>query len=75
MGPGAGTRAAVAPTAATKARPISPTSRSTSTTVVASVREPAALTVSAIRITSPPMLLGRKLLKNNATGYDFISLV
>ena len=38
-----------------------------STTVVASVFDPAAGAVSAIRITSPPMLLGRKLLKKVAT--------
>ena len=43
-----------------------------STTVVASVLEPAAFAVSAIRITSPPMLLGRKLLKNVATRNDLV---
>jgi hypothetical protein len=37
---------------------------------VAVVFEPAAFAVSAIRITSPPTLLGRKLLKNVATRND-----
>ena len=44
--------------------------RSISTTVVASVLDPAAGAVSVMRITSPPMLLGRKLLKNVATRND-----
>jgi hypothetical protein len=38
--------------------------------VVANVFEPAAGAVSAIRMTSPPMLLGRKLLKKLATRND-----
>ena len=41
-----------------------------STTVVASVLDPAGFAVSAIRTTSPPMLLGRKLLKKVATKND-----
>src|SRR5262245_58553253 len=40
------------------------------TMVVASVFEPAGFAVSLIRITSPPTLLGRKLLKNCATRND-----
>ena len=43
---------------------MSPRPRSTSTTVAASVIELAAGAVSRMRMTSPPMLLGRKLLKN-----------
>ena len=41
--------------------------RSTRTTVVASVFEPAGRAVSRMRMTSPPILLGRKLLKKVAT--------
>jgi hypothetical protein len=47
--------------------------RSIRTTVVASVLEPAAGAVSAMRMTSPPMLLGRKLLKNVATRNDEVN--
>jgi hypothetical protein len=47
--------------------------RSTSTIDAASVRERAGFAVSAIRTTSPPMLLGRKLLKNVATRNDSVS--
>ena len=57
---------AVAPIAAISTSPSRPMPRSISTTVVASVL-PAARAVSAMRMTSPPMLLGRKLLKNVAT--------
>jgi hypothetical protein len=60
----------VAPSAAMSTRPSRPIPRSINTTVVASVRDPAAGAVSAMRITSPPMLLGRKLLKNVATRND-----
>ena len=45
-----------------------------STTVAASVFERAGLAVSAMRTTSPPMLLGRKLLKNVATRKDPVSV-
>jgi hypothetical protein len=62
--------AVVAAIAASKTRPSNPTPRSSSTTVAASVRDCAGLAVSAMRITSPPMLLGRKLLKNVATRND-----
>ena len=65
--------AAVAATAASRTRPSRPMPRSTSTTDAASVRERAGLAVSAIRTTSPPMLLGRKLLKNVATRNDSVS--
>ena len=41
--------------------------------VVASVFDPAAGAVSAMRTTSPPMLLGRKLLKNMLTQIDSVS--
>ena len=41
--------------------------------MVASVRERATGAVSAILTTSPPMLLGRKLLKNIATRNDDVS--
>jgi len=34
------------------------------------VVEPVSLLLSRTRMTSPPMLLGRKLLKNVATRYD-----
>jgi hypothetical protein len=44
-----------------------------STTVAASVLDPAAGAVSVTRITSPPMLLGRKLLKNVATKKDDVN--
>jgi hypothetical protein len=44
--------------------------RSIRTTVVASVLEPAIRAVSAMRMKSPPMLLGRKLFRNVATSYD-----
>ena len=43
-------------------------------TVVASVFDRAGRAVSLIRTTSPPMLLGRKLLKKIATRYDESSL-
>src|SRR3954468_19298239 len=46
---------------------------STSTTVVANVRERATGAVSAILTTSPPILLGRKLLKKLATRNDDVS--
>ena len=59
--------AAEAPTAATKISAIRPSTRSINTTVAASVLERAAFAVSLMRITSPPMLLGRKLLKKLAT--------
>ena len=55
------------PSAATNTRPSSPMPRSTSTTVVASVFDPARRGVSRMRMTSPPMFDGRKLLKNVAT--------
>ena len=42
-------------------------------TVVASVFDPAAGAVSAMRTKSPPMLLGRKLLKNMLTQIDSVS--
>jgi hypothetical protein len=61
-----------APVAAINASPRRPRPRSISTTVVASVFEPAALAVSVMRTTSPPMLLGRKLLKNVATRKDWV---
>ena len=61
------------PTAAMASRPSRPRPRSISTTVVASVFEPACAAVSRIRMTSPPMLLGRKLLKNVATRYELSS--
>ena len=38
--------------------------------VVASVFDPAGRAVSEMRMTSPPMLLGRKLLKKFAIKYD-----
>ena len=63
-----------APSAAISTSPSSPSPRSISTTVVASVFEPAAGAVSAMRMTSPPMLLGRKLLKNVATRNDDVRL-
>src|SRR4051812_6961725 len=47
--------------------------RSTRTTDAASVRERAGFAVSAMRTTSPPMLLGRKLLKNVATRNDSVN--
>ena len=56
---------AVAPSAATSTSAISPRTRSISTTVVASVFEFARRAVSRMRMTSPPMLLGRKLLKKS----------
>ncbi len=62
--------ATVAPRAATSTSPIRPSARSTNTTVVASVFDCAGLAVSRIRTTSPPIVLGRKLLKNPATRYD-----
>ena len=42
---------------------------------MASVFDPANGAVSATRTTSPPMLLGRKLLKNVATRNDLVSVV
>ena len=63
----------VAPRAAIRTRPNRPIPRSISTTVVAIVFEPAAGAVSATRMTSPPMLLGRKLLKKVATRNDEVS--
>ena len=63
---------AVAPMAAISTSPSRPMPRSISTTVVASVFEPAARAVSAMRMTSPPMLLGRKLLKKVATRNDAV---
>src|SRR5262245_29306430 len=62
--------AAVAPTAEISTSAINPSARSTSTTVVASVFDCVAAAVSRMRITSPPTLLGRKLLKNVATRYE-----
>ena len=62
----------VAPMAAISTSPSRPMPRSISTTVVASVFEPAACAVSAMRMTSPPMLLGRKLLKNVATRNESV---
>src|SRR5207244_8837535 len=59
--------ATVAASAATSTTPIKPNTRSTSTTVVASVLDRAGFAVSRIRMTSPPILLGRKLLKKSAT--------
>jgi len=56
-----------APMAAISASPSRPIPRSIRTTVVASVFDPAAFAVSVMRTTSPPMLLGRKLLKKVAT--------
>ena len=41
--------------------------------VAASVFDPAAAAVSVTRTTSPPILLGRKLLKNVATRKDEVS--
>ena len=61
---------AVAPIAATSTSAIRPSTRSVSTTIVATVFEPAGRAVSRMRITSPPMLLGRKLLKKSATRSD-----
>ena len=60
----------VTPTAATSTSPIMPIARSASTTVAASVFERVTFALSATRTTSPPMLLGRKLLKNSATDID-----
>ena len=54
--------------------PSIPVARSTRITVVASVFDPAAGAVSAMRTTSPPMLLGRKLLKNMLTQIDSVSV-
>jgi hypothetical protein len=51
-----------------------PRPRSTSTTVAASVVDCAADAVSRMRMTSPPMLLGRKLLKKLATRNEPKSL-
>ena len=65
--------ATVAATAASRTRPSRPMPRSTRTTDAASVRERAGFAVSAIRTTSPPMLLGRKLLKKVATRNDSVS--
>src|SRR5262245_18793953 len=62
--------AAVAPTAEISTSAIRPRARSTSTTVVASVFDWLATAVSRMRMTSPPTLLGRKLLKNVATRYE-----
>ena len=47
-------------------------SKTLATTVVASVFDPAALAVSVMRTTSPPMLLGRKLVKKVATRKDWV---
>ena len=47
--------------------------RSISTIVVARVFDPAAGAVSAMRTTSPPILLGRKLLKKVATRNEEVS--
>src|SRR5262249_22101940 len=66
--------AAVAPTAEMKTRAIRPSARSTSTTVVARVFDRVAGAVSRMRITSPPTLLGRKLLKKVATRYESSSV-
>ena len=65
---------AVAPSAAMRTSPSRPIPRSISTTVVASVFDPAAGAVSAMRMTSPPILLGRKLLKKVATRNEDVSL-
>src|SRR4051812_27649668 len=62
--------ATVAPSAATSTSPIKPITRSTRITVVASVFDFAARAVSRMRTTSPPILLGRKLLKKPATRND-----
>jgi hypothetical protein len=64
----------VAPLAASSASASRPRPRSISTTVVASVFDPAAFAVSAMRTTSPPMLLGRKLLKKVATRNERVSV-
>jgi hypothetical protein len=73
-GPGATDirRISDAPMAAISASPSRPIPRSISTTVVASVFDPAAFAVSVMRTTSPPMLLGRKLLKKVATRNDCV---
>ena len=47
--------------------------RSIRMTVVASVIDPACPDVSLMRMKSPPMLLGRKLLKKVAIRYELIS--
>src|SRR5262245_1986028 len=75
IGPPSASRdpAAVAPSAATRTRPSSPRHRSSSTTVAAIVFEPMAAAVSVTRTTSPPILLGRKLLKNVATRKEEVS--
>ena len=65
--------AASAPDAAMTKAPKVPSTRSTRITVIASVLDPAAGAVSLIRTTSPPMLLGRKLLKNMLTQIDSVS--
>ena len=65
--------AMVAPVAATRTSATRPIARSASTTVVASVFDRAGRALSRMRITSPPMLLGRKLLKKRATRYESMS--
>src|SRR5581483_3857307 len=67
--------AAVAPIAAISTSAITPMTRSARITVVATVFDLVYFAVSAMRKKSPPMLLGRKLLKNSATRYDPISVV
>ena len=67
-------RAALALAAATSSSPIRPIARSTTTMSVATVLEPACGAVSRIRMMSPPMLDGRKLLKNVATRNEFASV-
>ena len=59
-----------APVAATSTSAIRPMPRSIRTTVAASVTERRGSAVSRMRNTSPPMLLGRKLLKKFATRND-----
>ena len=65
----------VAPLAAISASASRPMPRSISTTVVARVFDPAAFAVSVTRTTSPPILLGRKLLKKVATRNDPVSIL
>ena len=70
-GPVPATRpATVAPIAATSTNPSIPNTRSIRITVVASVLDRAGRAVSRMRTTSPPILLGKKLLKKIATRYE-----
>src|SRR3954468_12827503 len=63
----------VDPIAATRTSASRPIPLSTSTTVVAKVREPATEAVSATLTKSRPILLGRKLLKKLATRKEDVS--